>query len=685
MNKHQAISKKYITLPLCVAAFSFISAQQVDSILMRDIEVVSITKPFTQPKITPNSHDFLNHDAGDFLTNLPELGVRRIAGSYAADPVLRGFKYEQLNVVSDGFMSSIHACPSRMDPVSSQINMSMIKQADVYKGPYQFRFGNAVGGTINFIGEDPKFSSNPKFSGRISTGYESNGNIFRNEAWGQLATKKLVFDIFGSYQKGDDYKDGEGNEVPSAFKRYNIGSKLAYQWNDRQTTILQASTNQARDVKFATGRMDILKDNTWMYSLKHEMKFQDAFVDRLNFSSFLTSVDHLMGDSARTMLSHIKSKSAGAKVEAKMVWGQNILYSGVDFRHDAERKIPNASTSSGSMNHGGMNHGGMNHGGMSMSTNPWQDAQSNVVGWFNEYQYLWGKSKITASYRLNFDHSKVNDPSHFFMQKYGDLSASKVTNSLSFSYKYSFNPYAQMTFLVGRGERAASLTEKYINFFMIGYDNYQYVGNPHLKSEKNLQADWVFSYQKGNLHLQTDIFYSRLTDFISSQIVTDIPATSQTAKGVRQMQNIKDAYKTGIEGSLQWQFLPYLRLDASAAYTYAKNISQDVPLPEIAPLDTRLGLKATLNKFLIGADMRFVASQKRINPLFGELPTKDFTVFNLEAQAEIFPKANVSFQVKNILNRSYTEYLNKTTANSNYTERFLSPGRSFALTFSYTL
>lgn len=102
-------------------------------------------------------------NAGNFLTNLPEIGGRKIAGSYATDPVLRGFKFEQLNIVNDGSLTSIQACPSRMDPPASQVNLNLVKEAEIYKGPYQFRFGNSFGGTINFVSIDPKFTEKPVF------------------------------------------------------------------------------------------------------------------------------------------------------------------------------------------------------------------------------------------------------------------------------------------------------------------------------------------------------------------------------------------------------------------------------------------------------------------------------------------------------------------------------------------
>ena len=177
----------------------------IDTLQYKNIEVVKIVKLVAgdknKSKIATSNTDLLNHDAGKFLNSIPEISGIKKAGNYATDPVLRGFKYEQLNIVIDGAAHAVNACPSRMDPAVSQVNMNMVQEAEIFKGPYHFRNGNSFGGTIDFITLKPVFSDQPKFGGRISTGYESNGSIFRNEAFTELSTKKLVFNLFGSTRK----------------------------------------------------------------------------------------------------------------------------------------------------------------------------------------------------------------------------------------------------------------------------------------------------------------------------------------------------------------------------------------------------------------------------------------------------------------------------------------------------
>src|SRR5690606_15318212 len=151
---------------LILSSAAAAQTQPQDSLGYRNIEVVKIIKigagDKNKSRITTSNTDILNHDAGKFLSSIPEISGIKKAGSYATDPVLRGFKYEQLNIVIDGAANAVNACPSRMDPAVSQVNMNMVQDAEIFKGPYHFRNGNSFGGTINFITLKPVFSDQPK-------------------------------------------------------------------------------------------------------------------------------------------------------------------------------------------------------------------------------------------------------------------------------------------------------------------------------------------------------------------------------------------------------------------------------------------------------------------------------------------------------------------------------------------
>ncbi len=658
-----------------VGAFVFASssiffAQEVQDSLYKNIQVVKITKYNAKSQhkqnIETQQTDFLNHDAGKFLNSLPEINGIKKAGNYATDPVLRGFKYEQLNVVIDGAAAAINACPSRMDPAVSQVNLNTVQEAEVYKGPYYFRNGNSFGGTINFVTISPIFTDKKKFGGRISTGYETNGKIIRNEAFTQFSSSKMVWDFFGSHQKGERYKDGNGNEVRSAFLRYNIGTKGNFKWNDNHITTFQMNTNQGRDVEFAALNMDLIYDKTWMYQLKHSAKFNHKQIQQIDFNSYLTEVDHSMGTPDRKMISDVKSATYGARAEAKFAWNKNIFYSGFDFKHEGAENISMIMPVTMPMRDG----------------TSWQNSYISQMGWFNEFQFAFPKSRLVFSWRLDWNEANAKDLSNLFKILYGNGKSNDFNHNFSLGYNKNLTKYSQLGIWAGRAQRSGSLTERFINRFVVGIDAYELIGNPKIKPETNNQIDVIYTYKKENVFFQTDIFYSYLQDYISG-IIVPIKPYSMSSPGTRQFQNIDKSFKIGVESRFNWKFSPNYRTELAAAYTYAEDLKTNNPLPEIAPLDFRWSIIAEYSKINLGIKYRFSAVQNRINPNFGELKTKDFSVFDFNARYKFHKTTVFTFNVTNLFNRAYSEHLSRAYSD-NKTQRILAVGRSFNFGLGYT-
>lgn len=665
------LRKGLMPILLSPAVLAFAQNHPLDSLAVRDIEVVKIVKinshDKNKSKISPSNTDLLNHDAGRFLNALPEISGIRKAGNYATDPVLRGFKYEQLNIVIDGAANAVNACPSRMDPAVSQINMNMVQEAEIFKGPYHFRNGSSFGGTVNFITMKPVFTEKPLLNGRITTGFESNGSIFRNEIFTEVSSKKIVWDLFGSYQTGNRYTDGDGNEVPSAFLRYSVGTKGNFKWNDGQLTTFQINTNQGRDVEFAALQMDLIYDKTWMLQLKHLAAFNGSFFNQLDVNTYYSVVDHSMGTANRSMVSDVKSVTYGGRAELKKSWEGNILYTGVDYKHEQAENIRMVMP--------------MMPGMTPRDGSAWQNAEIAQLGWFAEYQRWFLGAKFTASARLDYNMADAGKPSELFRKLYGNISAEDLNHHLSLGYTKNLNDNSQLALWLGRAQRSGSLTERYINLFVVGNDNYEVLGNPHLKPETNTQTDLIYSYTRGKVFFQANVFYSRLDDYISGIIRRDIMPASMMSPGVRQMQNTNRAMKTGFESRLNWKILPQLTSEMAVAYTYAEDLDTKMPLPEVSPLDIRWKLQANLSPVTIAANLRYAAAQNRVNPDFGELKTPDFFVANLSARYALFRNAYLDAEITNLFDRAYAEHLSRTRSDDK-SRRIFERGRSFNIGFT---
>ncbi|MDX1637328.1 MAG: carboxypeptidase-like regulatory domain-containing protein, partial [Balneolaceae bacterium] len=133
-------------------------------------------KTSSQPDqfLDANSTVNLSHDAGQFLKDSPNISGIRKGGGFGVDPVLRGFQKNQLMVEMDGLLQSQGACPNRMDPPTTHIQMEQIEEVEILKGPYALKHGPSFGGIINFKSQQPNHFSNPALSSYVTVGYESN-------------------------------------------------------------------------------------------------------------------------------------------------------------------------------------------------------------------------------------------------------------------------------------------------------------------------------------------------------------------------------------------------------------------------------------------------------------------------------------------------------------------------------
>ncbi|MBQ0740308.1 TonB-dependent receptor, partial [Aquimarina celericrescens] len=82
-----------------------------------------LTERVTQPK-----------NVADLFRDINGFGLIK-RGNYAIDPSFRAAQYEQLNIQYDGGTKVMHACPNRMDPITTHVMPEDISKIEVVRGP----------------------------------------------------------------------------------------------------------------------------------------------------------------------------------------------------------------------------------------------------------------------------------------------------------------------------------------------------------------------------------------------------------------------------------------------------------------------------------------------------------------------------------------------------------------------
>ena len=649
-----------------------------------------ILQPVTFLSIHPNAgerekrnfqvQDKLAHDAGQLLEQFSSISSIRKSGTYGFDPVLRGFKYDQINLVIDGTQCATAGCPNRMDPASSQVPVNMIVQAEVLKGPYSLRYGNAFGGTINFKSAPTRFSEKTQMYGRLGTSYETNGEVSRSEGVADISSKFIDLNLFGALSMGNDYTDGDGITIPANFYRTNFGGKLGIKLSQMQTISLMASNNYAKDVDFPALPMDLRKDDTWLFNLGHEARFYKSKLSSWTTKLYATKVDHLMDNLDKVLEPRMvnastsaKTKNAGGRTELRFDFGNDKLFAGTDMRIENAKGSRQRDILMGAM------------AGKTFYDNVWQDAYIRKNGLFAEYHLQQDKYYLVFSGRLEMNHAETRDADANFANNYSDLNSDFINPAFSFGGTRMMSDQLSLGLWLGTAQRSGSLAERYINYFPIGLDPYELVGNPGIKPETNNQVDLVFNYKSEKTNFNVNLFASFLRNYISSEIRDDWTPRMSTSPGVRQFINIDKAMHTGFELSWQQALTSHFQQIAELAFTYGENQTTNEALPEIPPMEFRYRLLGTFfqNKLKTEINFRNAFAQNRIATSFGETKTPGFQVVDLRASYAVGKYFSLTSGVQNLFDKAYYEHLSR-SIRAMGSRPIYSPGRSFYVSLAFS-
>ncbi|MBI9071808.1 MAG: TonB-dependent receptor [Melioribacteraceae bacterium] len=653
--------------------------RQRKTINIKPVTVIALRSKSDEIETLSLDHqDRLAHDGGALLNQTPLIGSIKKSGGYGFDPVLRGFKYDQLNIVIDGVQCALAACPNRMDPPTSQIAPNMIQNIEIFKGPHSLRYGGALGGTINFVPSPVQFLADQKILGRFSTSTESNGNVLRSEGMIGLCSKNLHVGFFGSYSKGNDYKDGNDISVPADFKRLSYGANIAYKFTVYNRLIFTATNNIAEDTEFAGLPMDLREDNTWLFNLKNSIQFNFKNLISWETSLYSTKVDHLMDNFDKKLVprnvnaeTDAETNSFGGRTEATFILGEGRLFAGADSKFEKAEGTRVRNMLMGPM------------AGKALYDNAWQKSSITKTGFFAEYQNTFSSFDFTATARLELNNAAADEVMTEFSNVNSDTDISQINPSFSIGGIQRFENGVSMGVWFGHAERSASITERFINYFPVGLDPFELLGNPELDQEVNNQIDFNINYSTSNTALSLDLFSSFLKNYISSAINPNLTPRLPASPGVRQFTNIDEAMIYGFEFSWIQKLPGGLKHQLSVAYTNGNNKVLDEPLPEIAPLDLRYTLRGSFlqNKLAPEITFRHVLKQDRISSSFGESETPSFSLIDLGISYRIFNHVKLTAGVQNLLDEVYYEHLNRSIKGES--RAIYSPGRNLFASFSF--
>ena len=678
---------KIIIVMLVLSLFFNIGYAQTDTtIYMEEILITAeadqnISKTNINGKVIEVENP---HDGGAMFINQVGFGVEK-RGNYGMEPVLRGFKYSQLNVQIDGGVHSANACPNRMDPAISQISPEEIQKIEVIKGPYNVRFGSTFGGVINIVSKRPSRVHDKLVSGSVNAGYQSNGGSFYSNAFAQVVDKKFDFSLNAGYKDYGNYESGSGQEIASSFKRWGYTVKAGANIKDNQRLQFTLRQSSARDVLYAGLPMDADHDNSTIASLDYGIHNLSESIFILKAKVYGSFVDHEMSNLRRPAakfthaISPVEAQVYGGRTELGINFGEkDIAFIGVDAKLIAKQGVRNRE----------------------VFQNPcppyqvfdpaktfvdktWQDSKKNDIGFFFENKYEINSSWVwLIGLRADYVSYAINDPAEDFEAHYNNeiTPDTRIDPTISTSLTWYLNDDLNIQWAAARAMRSPDLAELFINHLSIGMDAYEYLGNPNLESEVNYQTDIKVEKSWENFSVFGDIYYSYLQNYIIAKLDTSIHKKYMACKppeGTKVFQNTDEAFMAGFEAGMEVIFLKNFSYSLGGAYTYAQNISWDEPLSEIPPFTINTSLSYKTNKINTRLHARIASEQNRVSDSFNELTSPGFTVMDFYFTYSPWEFVDVNIAVTNLLDENYVEHLSRAYKSMDVQSLYYEPGRSF--------
>ncbi|ENX71701.1 TonB-dependent copper receptor [Acinetobacter sp. CIP 102143] len=219
---------------------------------------------------------------------------------------------------------------------------------------------------------------------------------------------------------------------------------------------------------------------------------------------------------------------------------------------------------------------------------------------------------------------------------------------------------------------------------MMGMTTYRMLDNlDNLNNERTAQLDLGLQAEHGAWSAWASVYAGLIKDFILLEYNTP-DKRKPLARNV-------DATIAGAEAGVGYQFTDHFQADLSTMYAWGENTSDHRALPQIAPLEGRLNLRYVDEKYSLGLLWRAVAKQNRISLNEGNVvgydmnASKAFDTLAVNGTYKLTDAVDVSAGIDNLLDKAYTEHLNKAGASTfGYaaSEQFNNIGRNYWMRMS---
>jgi len=577
--------------------------------------------------------------------------VRR--GSYAWEPVVNNMQTERLSTTIDG-MKIFYACTDKMDPVTSYVESGNLQSISLNSGldGNPQATGN-IGGSLDLKLRKIGFEADPRQI-NLSAGHEWNGHLQVYGADAAFSGYRAYLNTGVFYRDADCYQVGGGQLLNfSQFSKFNLFANAGLRLTD--TDVLESTVifDRATDVGYPALNMDVSKAQGFITSLSYKHQFSGAgWETKVYYNHIIHIMDDttrpdvaihmdMPGDSWTTGLYSLLTTSLGGESRA-----QHDVAVNYDLYYN--RLFADMTMYPG--------------GAAPMYMVTWPDVGTLNTGLaVTDNVSIDERQSLRLSGKLAWQQQRLNNEEGYSGQKvFFPLmtdSYYQTTGRIAASYQLSVNK-AQFSIGTGWGSRAPTVTEAYGYYLNNTFDQYDYIGNPHLKNESAFELNAnsqfsIFNFQFGadaNVFLFKDYIIGRLDDRLSAMTVG--------AEGVKVYRNLDHATIANLSLTADWQLTERLAWSGKVSYSLGRD-DEEKPLPLISPLSWRTELEYSYRHLQTRVEVKGNADQTDYSAKYGESETPAWNIINLSAayQFSIFNfQFSIRAGVENLFDKNYSSY-----------------------------
>jgi len=687
--------KKFISAVVAASCVA-VSAAAEETGHIEELVVVAFPMMVAQtaePAVAPPAQD-----GGDFLRQIPGVSAGRFGG-HSLEPVIRGLLQTQLTIMHDGAMQ-MGSGPNRMDAPSTYATIDLVDKVIVKRGYQSVLDGpGAVGGVIRFVRNMPEYQSGLWTKAKMGGAWESNGDVVRTFGRAAAGRGGMAIEAWGSLHQADNYKDGAGKEVRSAFNDYAAGGSFTLMSEDGAYLQATYMWNRMEDSLFPGAGMDSVLTGGHTYSVKWNVPLQSDVLLALRGEASMANTRHVMNNFA---LRDVSGPLSESRTNTDTI---NIsLKADVDFSSIGLSSVPaTIGFDFRLIENNGVRVGGMNADMLGASNAIlWPGVDTAIVGVaFEQVRELSSATRLTYGVRsdwadVGFHSANVAAdvgmggmmpmiPNNLYNAFYGVIATPKKEHMLSGLLKLEWQS-AMGTRAHGGFSRAGRLpdaTERaFANPMMMNGQNTSWVGNPALRPEFHNQIEVGVMRTHDNWSGGLTGFINHVDDYVLRDSARVQPGILVNFPMADVYRNIS-ARLTGIEAEIKWRPMENVRVNADVSYVRGQNLDQDMPLAQIPPLQGRVSVQHSVGNLETLLALRYALKQTRVDtdPVTGTgrdaRATPGYAVFDARLRY-LMPKMGASVQlgVRNIFDGQFADHLNRSNLLDASEVQVNEPGRN---------